>query len=785
MSASSSTQPATSESPADGASPGATVAAPTLLRTTLHQYLNEPGDPETRHRLLSTRRAAASVLAALPRQQKSGPAVDEARALIRDVVASGLHDLPLESVDAALADQLAALGWTGLLGAMLLAPAWQWKAAPALGDVPEWLWSDYTAWLFATPLGFTAPGQADQFAAHVLRRAQELWGWVQRNRGSAAVRAALSAYVSTASCITLYFHAGSLRAHAEVRGRLLTAAQKRPDHGIPPLALAREGRRLRVGFLNRHFGSQTETYTTLPAFEQLDPARFEVQLFALKANPGPLEDYIRTRAAGFHLLPDDVDGQLSQLQAAGLDVLVFGTNVTAVFNEVTRLALHRLAPLQVINNSSCITSGLPEADLYVSGSATEAPGAEAQFSERLGLLPGPAHAFNYQADAAAPSVAPTRASLGLPEDAVVFVSAANYFKVIPEMQAAWARLLAAVPNSYLLLHPFNPNWSSSYPIKRFCAEFDRVLAAAGVAGSRLIVSTNRFPSRTDVRELLRVGDLYLDSYPFSGVNSLVDPLEAGLPTVAWEGDSFRSRMASALLRELGLPGLIATNAEEYHTIALRLATGTEERRALSSRITGTMQNVPVFLDTQAASDAFGDLLETAFDEMAALGPELFRSTRTPLAAGGSADPGQSLQSARLDLSLGLASSAAQHARDILRRRPNHPEARHVLGQAQLLLGNASLAVDYLLGAVQHLHADAGVWYDLARAFRQQGRMPQAIQALQRSLELDANRLESWLMLVEVARPMGADDLVQQATDIARQLAPADPRVLALPAAVAP
>ena len=91
----------------------------------------------------------------------------------------------------------------------------------------------------------------------------------------------------------------------------------------------------------------------------------------------------------------------------------------------------------------------------------------------------------------------------------------------------------AIPGSYLVIHPFNPNWSHSYPIERFCAEFDQVFASYGLDPKRLVISSVNFPSRTDVKELLRVGDVYLDTFPFGGVNSLIDPLEIGLPVVTW------------------------------------------------------------------------------------------------------------------------------------------------------------------------------------------------------------------------------------------------------------
>src|SRR5690606_5218882 len=116
-------------------------------------------------------------------------------------------------------------------------------------------------------------------------------------------------------------------------------------------------------------------------------------------------------------LPEEIDGQLAMLRAAALDIVVFGTNVTAVYNEVTGIALHRVAPLQVVNNSSCITSGLPEADIYVSGTLTETEESAMNFSERLALMPGPTHAFNYEADREEPQMPCTRAEFGIPDEA--------------------------------------------------------------------------------------------------------------------------------------------------------------------------------------------------------------------------------------------------------------------------------------------------------------------------------------------------------------------------------
>jgi len=744
----------------------------------LARYAEQPGDDVLREEIADFRHIVAQAVINLPALGKDDPECEAVRKLIRDLMQSGAADHPVDPADLAAADDCRQQGWPGLLAAMLLVPAWQWPGAPRFDEVPTWLWLDYALYVFASPQGFTACGQAETHAAHHLRRLEEVVRLLDANRGSAAVRALVTIYQRTSNCIPLYFSLSSLRRHYELRGHLLMSATG--TGATTPLApLPRPGRRLRVGFINRHFGPQTETYTTLPTFEQLDPARFEVLLFAHEAADTPLERHARTRTAGFQVLPAALDDQVRVLREAALDVAVFGTNVTAVCHEVTLLACHRVAPLQVANNSSCTTTGLPEIDLYVSGTLTEAPGAEQNFTERLGLLPGPAHAFDYEADRQEPAGTWTRAALGLPEDAVVFVSAANYFKIIPEMREAWARLLAAVPGSRLLLHPFNPNWSSSYPVKRFCAEFDRVLEAHGVATDRLVVSSVRFPSRTDVKELIRTGDIYLDTFPFAGVNSLVDPLELGLPVVAWEGDTFRSRMGGALLRQLGLDELVATDETGYLALATRLATDADGRTALKARIVDAMESSPVFLDPLAASDAFGALLELAFDEQVAVGHAEFRRNRTPLRVPAPADAMERVSAGVTAFGADDTVTAADCAREVLGAAPTHTAARHLLGAVMLRNGNAARAVDYLLGAVQQGGNNAPVWHDLAVALAEAGRPAQALEAVRTSLHLDGQRLEGWQLLGELALKAGQSDLLAQALARIDAIAPDDPRAVEL------
>ena len=70
--------------------------------------------------------------------------------------------------------------------------------------------------------------------------------------------------------------------------------------------------------------------------------------------------------------------------------------------------------------------------------------------------------------------------------------------------------------------------------------------------------------------LMQRSTAMLDTIDFSGFNTALQALEAGLPVVAFEGEFMRGRLASGPLRHLGLDELVATTAEQYADIALRL-----------------------------------------------------------------------------------------------------------------------------------------------------------------------------------------------------------------------
>lgn len=721
------------------------------------------------------RRTAAAALASMPRRPEQDAVSQLAAALVRDAAARRQPDVRADAEDLAQARSHAARGWPGVLAATLLAPAWQWPEAPSLESLPEWLWGSYATWLFATPRLWVEPGQAAAFAMAARPRLDELGRWVARNRGSAAVRAALDACLRQFSPAPLAVAGIDPKPLAESYGRLLTLAARPQRDPLAPAAYVRAGRALRVGFVMRDLAAENEVRRLLPLFQELPPERFQVLVFAQASAGGALEAHCR-QAAACEFLPEDSGEQVAQLRAAGLDVLVFAGDLNRAADDFVRLALHRIAPLQAATTASAVTTGLAEIDLHVSGGQAASPADAAAFTERLGLQAGPAHAFNTGAAVVESEYGWTRAALSLPDDALVFASASSLLRLTRETRAVWAAVLKAAPGSRLLLHPGGAP-ADPAAVERLCAVFDRELAAEGLEGDRLVVSNAPLPSHGDIRALLAVADVYLDSIP-GDVDALALALQAGLPVVTLEGARPQDRAGAALLRAAGLEAGIAAGADAYVALAGRLAASPGERQAMRTAVGETMSRLPLFADALAASDAFGDMLELAYDELAREGAESFRAKREALAPSGGIDRDEALRAARDALAVFDPDSAAGHARAALRAAPADVEARHLLAKALLAGGQAKRACACLYAAVQTADAPgAELWFDLARAFRETGQGEHALQALETSLRLDTSQLDAWIMLLEIADQCGAPDIAREAYAAARHLAPDDHRLL--------
>jgi predicted O-linked N-acetylglucosamine transferase (SPINDLY family) len=480
-------------------------------------------------------------------------------------------------------------------------------------EVPEFLVDYFVNFMFETPSFFKEINEISQYYQYVKNWVNFIHLGVTTEQDSPLWQQLAWFFTQRANFISLYCSTENLKEIYVKRAEIMEVALKQKgfqlEHSFPPREKNRK--KIRLGILSMHFVPQTETFATLPVFEHLDRS-FEIILYTSKITNHPLEQYCESRADRLVQLPEDVQSQVEILRQDNLDILWMVNNVTAVTHNLTLLALHRLARLQMTSFCSPTTTGMRHIDYFIAGELSS-DGHQEQFSEQLVNLKGSGICFNYATEYEPPTIEATKAKFGIPEDKVVLISGANFYKIIPELRETWAKILAAVPNAVLVLYPFGPAWSSSYPKEPFINMLHMALEKHGAVKEQLII-LEQLPTRGDVKELLKLADIYLDSYPYSGATSLLDPLSIGLPMVLMNGNALRFRQGVAMLNSIGLDHLVVQDEESYINLAVKLGTNEELRKQYREQILEKMANNPPFLDSKAYSAQIGEVLKQLFEK---------------------------------------------------------------------------------------------------------------------------------------------------------------------------
>ena len=483
--------------------------------------------------------------------------------------------------------------------------------------IPRWFANDYLKFMFASPSSFQKPGEADQYYQYFLDWISYIHQNVTTQLNSSTWQDIALLFTQTVSFIPIYFtKTENLLSFYQKRAEIIKVALKQRGCQLDFTFEnnSQKSTKIRIGILKDHYSPQTETYAVLPVFEYLDRSEFEVILYAIKSYNHPLEEYCKNKADQFITLPTNLERQVQTLRDENLDILFIASNLTAVNLNSTLIALHKLAPVQVTSIASPVTTGMNSIDYYIAGNLTaNVETMQEQYCETLVNLKGSGLCFSYPINEADQTVSPTRESWGANSETTIFISGANFYKIIPEVRETWAKIIAQVPNSILVLYPFNPNWTNTYPSTTFVHQMQSVFQQYGILKNRLVV-IKALPNRNDIKACLKLADIYLDSYPYGGATSLIDPLEIGLPTVVLAGNALRFRQAAALLQEMQLSELITNDETAYIQLATQLATNSKWRQSIQQQILQKMQAIPPFLNPQVYSNKIATLFKSLLTE---------------------------------------------------------------------------------------------------------------------------------------------------------------------------
>ncbi len=590
------------------------------LSALIEQYKKSPSNQSLLVRLRQYRQQLAEYWLNLPAEKLESAYSQEPGKAHKLLLSSALkYETLIESEQSfvqQLSSKLAEAGEVAdkiqyVLAAMLYCDVYQLPLEYQNAAIPQWFFDDFLKFLFQSPSYFQQKWEVERYSAYF----QQLIQYVAANIASfpdSDVWRYLAAFIAqNVSFQALYLSEANLLNVLSQRADILEFYLKNIGCEIDWTFAEREPQRtkIRVGFLLDKISDEFETLAAIPNFEYLDRDKFEVIVYCFQVQDEQLGKYCASCADKFVRLSEDLPIQVQEVRSDNLDILLICTNTTDTSQPTALLCLHRLARVQMATAASTpATTAARNIDYLIVGDLTLPADAAAQYREKLITLEGSGVCFSYPVASAPARVEPTRSSWGATDESIVFMSSTPAFKIIPELRETWIKIIAAVPNSILVLYPFR-SCPEDYPTVPFYNQIRSLFGESGIDKRRVVV-IKALPNRADCIKCLKLADIYLDAYPDSGADSLVEPLLAGLPVVARKGQTARdSRQSAAVLEELLIPELVANSENSYIEMSTALGTNPELRRRYRDRVQQKMAANPKFLDSRAYSDRIAKLFE--------------------------------------------------------------------------------------------------------------------------------------------------------------------------------
>lgn len=365
-----------------------------------------------------------------------------------------------------------------------------------------------------------------------------------------------------------------------------TLAHDRRNAAIP------RDRKLHIGYVSSDLRHHAVGYLIAEVFDLHDRDAFDIYAYytGIPASD-PINQRIRHATHWTDIRAMSDDAAAAKIKADEIDILIDVNGHT----RDARLGIfaRRPAPVQVNWLGFPGTMGSNFHHYIVADENVIPRGSEQFYSEHVLRLP--CYQPNDRQRLVSPD-RPTRAAMGLPEDAFVFCSFNAGHKITRFSFDRWVAMLDGAPNSVL--------WLLDYGEKTN-ARLQAYAAERGVAPERLIFAQKLANPYHLARYPL--ADLVIDTAPYGAHTTASDALWMGVPVLTLAGKCFASRVCASLVRSAGLAELVCDDPDVF--VARAIALATTARKDLSqyrARLAATRDTCTLF-DTPGLVRGLEDL----------------------------------------------------------------------------------------------------------------------------------------------------------------------------------
>lgn len=353
-------------------------------------------------------------------------------------------------------------------------------------------------------------------------------------------------------------------------------------------------RDLRIGFVSGDLGDAPVGDFTRNVFAAIDRRRFTLLAYNTKQPREPMHALFDTWR--------DIDRETSDaalaetIHADGVDILVDLSGFTSGMR--ARVFATKPAPVQALWLGYSGTSGNGRVDHVIADRQVIPPGEERFYAEAPWRMPDSYLCWSPPAEDVALAAPPV-----LSRGTITFGSFNNIRKLSGATVATWARILAAVPQSRLLIKTSR---------KMDPVAFEQVGAAMSAAGiePRRVDLINTVPGKVEHFGHYNEVDIALDPFPYAGTTTTVEALWMGVPVITLAGEGFIARVGPSLLTTLGHPEWIASDRDDYVRRAVEMAADPAGLAAIRRALRGELLASPL-----CDAPLFARHLEQAFRGM--------------------------------------------------------------------------------------------------------------------------------------------------------------------------
>lgn len=315
---------------------------------------------------------------------------------------------------------------------------------------------------------------------------------------------------------------------------------------------------LRVGYVSADFRSHSVSYFIWSILENHDQTKVKTICYSDVAHPDYITAHLKKNVTLWRNTYDLKDSELLQvIRDDAIDILVDLAGHAG--NQRLFLFFNRLAPVQITYCGYPNTTGLSTIDYRLTDNQADPVGSESYYSEKLVHL-NPCF-LCYRPSQQSPPVADLPA---IKNKYITFGSFNHLPKVNETVVKLWSQILKDLPQSKLMLktRSFNDQAVRDY--------YTELFAQNGIESKRLILEQYVAAPEEHLHCYDRI-DIALDPFPYNGTTTTCESLLMGVPVITLAGNRHSGRVGKSLLSAIGLTGMVAKDPNNYHALALYLA----------------------------------------------------------------------------------------------------------------------------------------------------------------------------------------------------------------------